>query len=190
MGRGGGVRGGDGGLAGLRLQRVVVGLLLRLWTSLRPCRLSSSTLRCTRGWCLRSISLTSASTSCLWWRILTVHTVHYRGDPTGAVLGAYVPLLFIDWCRVVTVLITVKVPQLQYFVQVDDVPVVHVVVGVSSSWTRLLTCPFLCMSCLSAENCEGFTVAVLCQGGRCLPRAVHRCFGRPCDHAATLSFRQ
>ena len=64
VGRGGGVRGGDGGLAGLRLQRVVVGLFLRLWTSLRPCRLSSSSLRCTRGWCLRSSSSTSASTSC------------------------------------------------------------------------------------------------------------------------------
>ena len=57
-GRGGGVRGGDGGLAGLRLQRVVVGLFLRLWTSLRTCRLSSSSLRCTRG--LRS----SSSTEC------------------------------------------------------------------------------------------------------------------------------
>ena len=34
VGMGGGVRGGDGGLAGLRLQRVVVGLFLRLWTSL------------------------------------------------------------------------------------------------------------------------------------------------------------
>ena len=63
-GRGGGVRCGDGGLAGLRLQRVVVGLFLRLWTSLRPCRLSSSSLRCTCGWCLRSSSSTSASTSC------------------------------------------------------------------------------------------------------------------------------
>ena len=60
MGRRGGVRGGDGGLAGLRLQGVVVGLFLRLWTSLRPCRLSSSSLRCTRGWCLRS----SSSTEC------------------------------------------------------------------------------------------------------------------------------
>ena len=78
--------------------------------------------------------------------LLTVQTVHYRGDPTGAVLGAYVPLFYNDWCRVVTVLITVKVPQLQYFDQVDDVPIVHVVVGVSSSWTWLLTCPFLCMS--------------------------------------------
>ena len=64
-GRGVGVRGGDGGLAGLRLQRVVVGLFLRLWTSLRPCRLSSSSLRCTRGWCLRSSSSTSALTSCV-----------------------------------------------------------------------------------------------------------------------------
>ena len=82
----------------------------------------------------------------------------------GAVLGAYVLLLYNDWCQVVTVLITVKVPQLQYFDQVDDVPVVHVVVGVSSSWTRLLTCPFLCMSCSSAENCEGFTVAVSLRG--------------------------
>ena len=70
-------------------------------------------------------------------------------------------VLFLDWCRVVTVMITVKVPQLQYFDQVDDVFVVYVVVGVSSSWTWLLTCPFLCMSCSSAENCEGFTVAVI-----------------------------
>ena len=79
---------------------------------------------------------------------------------------AYVLLLYNDWCRVVTVLITVTVPQLQYFDQVDDVPVVHVVVGVSSSWTRLLICPFLCMSCSSAENCEGFAVAVFLRG-RC-----------------------
>ena len=64
VGRGGGVRGGDGGLAGLRLQRFVVGLFLRLWTSLRPCRLSSNSLHRMCGWCLRSSSSTSASTSC------------------------------------------------------------------------------------------------------------------------------
>ena len=48
-----------------------------------------------------------------------------------------------DWCRVVTVLITVKVPQLQYFDQVDDVPVVHVVVGVSQLLDMVIDMPVL-----------------------------------------------
>ena len=32
----------------------------------------------------------------------------------------------------------------QFLGKVVDVPVVQVVVGVSSSWTRLLTCPLVC----------------------------------------------
>ena len=102
----------------------------------------------------------SASASC--FMVAYTHSANCAED--RAVLGAYVPLFYNDWCRVVIVLIIVKVPQLQYFDQVDDVPVVHVVVGVSSFWTRLLTCLFLCMSCSSAENCEGFTAAVFLRG--------------------------
>ena len=52
-------------------------------------------------------------------------------------------------CLVVTVQKTVEVLQLALIDKVDNVPVVQVVVGVSSSWTRLLTCPLLCMSCSS-----------------------------------------
>ena len=67
---------------------------------------------------------------------------------------------------------TVEVPQLQLYVFVQvldkvvhmpvvvydsavlDVPVVLVDVVVSSSWTRLLTCPLVChFLVLSAENC-------------------------------------
>ena len=39
------------------------------------------------------------------------------------------PVVSNDWCRVVTVLITVKVLQLQYLDKVDDVPVVQVHLG-------------------------------------------------------------
>ena len=48
-----------------------------------------------------------------------------------------------------TVQKTVDVPQLQCSDKVVDVPVVQVVAWASSSWTRLLTCPLLCMSCSS-----------------------------------------
>ena len=56
-------------------------------------------------------------------------------------------------------------------------------------WTRSLTCP-LCSTreagCQSAENCEG--PAVASDKVVDVPvSAVHRRFGRPCDHAATSS---
>ena len=44
-----------------------------------------------------------------------------------------------------SVLETVKVPQLQYSAKVVDVPVEAGVVWPSSSWTRLSTCPLLCI---------------------------------------------
>ena len=73
----------------------------------------------------------------LWWRIPTVQTVQKTDEiPQVLFLVVNAPLLYNDWSQVVTVLITVKVPQLQYLDKVDDVPVVQVVVGVSSSWTR------------------------------------------------------
>ena len=70
-GRGGGVRGGGE----LRLQRVVVGLFLRLWTSLRPCRLSSqqSSLY---AWMVPQIQfIDRVLQPPVWWRVATVQTL-------------------------------------------------------------------------------------------------------------------
>ena len=142
----------------------MVGLFLRLWTSLRPCRSSSSSPRCTFGWCLRSAHRQSASTSSMRrWRVPTVQTVEktveipqvlflgFRGR-FCATTGSWSRLCRKLWSSRSCSTLTGWSMSLLGFL------------GVSSSRTRLLTWPLLCRQRPgrdSAENCRGSAVVAV-----------------------------
>ena len=144
---------------GLRRQRVVGGLFLRLWTSLRPCRSSSSSPPCTFGWCLRSCSLNlqyaavtcTHSANCQKKKPLRSHKCcsWVKRARCCASTGSWSRLCRKLCCsRSCSTLTRWSMCLLRFL-------------GMSSSRTRLLTWPLLCRQRPgrdSAEKCRGSAV--------------------------------
>ena len=120
-------------------KRVVVGLFLRLWTSLRPCRSSSSSPRGTFGWCLRS----SSSTECFNLQYAAVACTH----SASAVLGLYVPVVVQRQVR-----------------GRDSAENCRRSAVVAVSWTRWFTCP-LCTSRVQTLRNNDFIAVFMAAGG-------------------------
>ena len=78
----------------------------------------------------------------------------------------------------------------QFFDMVVDVPVVQIVDGGVQFLDTVVDMPVIVHVVFVVLKTVEVPQLQYRQGGRCLLRAGHRRFGRPCDHAATLSLQQ